>query len=394
MQAPAVPGRALRMSGAMIALFAFCCGALVANLYYAQPIIDLIAPDIGLSPRAASLTVSVTQIGYALGLFFIVPLADLVENRRLLIVTAAIATVSLALAAMVREPGPFLAVSFLIGFTSVAVQILVPLAAHFAPDATRGRIVGNVMSGLLVGILLSRPFSSFVADHLGWHAVFVIATILNAAIVVVLAILIPRRTPDHRASYLELLRSLGALVARQPVLRQRAFYQACMFASFSLFWTAAPLELARHHGFSQSQIAVFALIGALGAISAPIAGRLADAGHVRAGSIVAMCIAAVGFWPVEFVPASLQVVALVVTGVAIDFCAQMNMVLGQREIYALDPASRGRLNALYVTSVFVGGATGSLIASPLYTTAGWIGVVVAASAFPVIALIRLLATRA
>jgi predicted MFS family arabinose efflux permease len=390
MQAPAAPGRVLSMSGAMVALFAFCCGAIVANLYYSQPIIELIAPDIGLSPRAASLTVSVTQIGYALGLFFIVPLADLVENRKLLIVTASISVASLAIATVVRNPGAFLAVSLLIGFTSVSVQILVPLAAHFAPDATRGRIVGNVMSGLLVGILLSRPFASFVADHLGWHAVFMIATALNAAIVVIFVILIPRRVPDHEASYPALLRSLWTLFAREPVLRRRAFYQACMFASFSLFWTAAPLELSRNHGFSQSQIALFALIGALGAISAPIAGRMADAGHGRAGSITAMSAAAVGFLPVLVVPADWQIGALVVTGVVIDFCAQMNMVLGQREIYALDPASRGRLNALYVTSIFIGGAGGSLIASPLYATTGWTGVVAAASLFPLIALARLL----
>ena len=375
------------MTPAMVALFAFCCGAIVANLYYAQPIIDLIAPDIGLSPTAASLCVSVTQVGYALGMILIVPLADLVENRKLLIVTSAISIASLAGATFVREPGLFLFVSMLIGFTSVSVQILVPLAAHFAPDASRGRIVGNVMSGLMLGILLSRPFASFVADRFGWHAVFGIATVVTAAITVVFVVLIPQRQPEHRQSYAALLRSLGTLLARMPVLRQRAFYQACMFASFSLFWTAVPLELARHYGYSQTRIGLFALIGALGAVAAPIGGRLADAGHTRIGSWLAMLVAAVGFWPVALVP-SLGVVGLVVTGVLLDFCVQMNMVLGQRAIYALDAGSRGRLNALYVTSIFIGGAIGSLIASPLYAWGGWLAVVVAASAFPSIALMR------
>ncbi len=379
-----------RMTRAMVVLFAVCCGVIVANLYYAQPIIDLIAPDIGLSPRAASLTVSVTQVGYALGLFFIVPLADLVENRRLLVVTSAISIVSLAAATFVRNPGAFLAVSLVIGFTSVSVQILVPLAAHFAPDESRGRIVGNVMSGLMLGILLSRPFSSVVADHLGWHAVFAIATVATAVITIVLARLVPRRTPDHSASYAQLLRSLGTLVLRMPTLRRRAFYQGCMFASFSLFWTAAPLELARHHGFSQSRIAVFALIGALGAIAAPIGGRLADAGHTRIGSFAAMAAGAAGYWPVALVP-SLGVPGLVLTGVLLDFCVQMNMVLGQREIYGLDPASRGRLNALYVTSIFIGGALGSLIASPLYASGGWTAVCIVGSAFPLLALVRFIA---
>lgn len=392
MQAPGTPASTLRMTPAMVTLFAFCCGAIVANLYYAQPIIGLIAPDIGLSPAAASLTVSLTQIGYAIGLFFIVPLADLVENRRLLIATTLLSVVSLGIATLVRDPGVFLLVSLLIGFGSVSVQILVPLAAHFAPDETRGRVVGNVMGGLMLGILLSRPFSSFVADHFGWHAVFGTATVFMIAITLLFVLLMPSRQPAHTATYGALLRSLGTLVARMPALRRRSFYQGCMFASFSLFWTAAPLELTHHYGLSQSQIAVFALIGALGAIAAPIAGRMADAGFTRGGSLAAMTLAAAGFWPVVLAP-SLGVVGLVCTGVLLDFCVQMNMVLGQREVYALDAASRGRLNALYVTSVFIGGAIGSLIASPLYAAGGWPLVVLVASAFPLLALLRFLLAR-
>ena len=391
MQAPGTPASTLRMTPAMVTLFAFCCGAIVANLYYAQPIIGLIAPDIGLSPSAASLTVSLTQIGYAIGLFFIVPLADLVENRRLLIATTLLSVVSLAIATLVRDPGVFLLVSLLIGFGSVSVQILVPLAAHFAPDETRGRVVGNVMGGLMLGILLSRPFSSFVADHFGWHAVFGVATVFMIAITGLFAWLMPRRQPAHQATYASLLRSLFTLVARMPPLRRRSFYQGCMFASFSLFWTAAPLELTHHYGLTQSQIAVFALIGALGAIAAPVAGRMADAGHTRVGTLTAMVLAAACFWPIVVAP-SFGVIGLVCTGLLLDFCVQMNMVLGQREIYALDADSRGRLNALYVTSVFVGGAVGSLIASPLYARFGWTGVVVAGSVLPLIALVRFMAS--
>jgi predicted MFS family arabinose efflux permease len=390
MQVPGTPASALRMTPAMVTLFAFCCGVIVANLYYAQPIIGLIAPDIGLSATTASLTVSLTQVGYAIGLFFIVPLADLVENRRLLIATTLLSAISLAVATVVRDAGVFLLVSLLIGFASVSVQILVPLAAHFAPDATRGRVVGNVMGGLMLGILLSRPFASFVADHFGWHAVFGIATVFMIAISTLFAWLMPRRQPDHRATYGSLLRSLFTLVAKLPALRRRSFYQGCMFASFSLFWTAAPLELTHRYGLSQSGIAVFALIGALGAIAAPVAGRMADAGHTRIGTLAALVLAAVGYWAVIAVP-SLGVVGLVCTGVLLDFCVQMNMVLGQREIYALDAASRGRLNALYVTSIFIGGAFGSLIASPLYAHFGWTGAVVAGSALPLIALVRFVA---
>ncbi len=368
-------------------LFAFCCGAIVANIYYAQPIIELIAPDIGLTPAMASLIVSLTQIGYALGLFFLVPLGDLLENRKLMILTTVVAIASLLGAAFTEQPNLFLLVSLLIGFSSVSVQILIPLAAHLAPAESRGRVVGSIMGGLLLGILLARPVSSVVADHFGWRAMFMAAAALMAFISVVLMLTIPKRQPDHSASYGQLLGSLGTLLRRQPVLRQRAFYQGCMFAAFSLFWTAAPLELARNHGLSQSEIALFALVGALGAVAAPIAGRLADAGHTHRASLLAMLFAALSFLP-AFIHPLFSVIDLAVTGVVLDFCVQMNMVIGQRAVYALDAHSRSRLNALYMTSIFIGGAFGSAIASSVYEHGGWLGVVVVGSALPLVALWR------
>src|SRR5450830_1874645 len=353
----ATPHATSTMTRGMVMLFAFCCGAIVANIYYAQPIIELIAPDIGLTPAMASLIVSLTQIGYALGLFFLVPLGDLLENRKLMISTTVIAIASLLAAAFTEQPNLFLLVSLLIGFSSVSVQILIPLAAHLAPAESRGRVVGSIMGGLLLGILLARPGSSVVPDHFG--------------------------------SYGQLLRSLGTLLREQPLLRQRAFYQGCMFATFSLFWTAAPLELVRNHGLSQTQIAIFALVGAIGAIAAPIAGRLADAGHTHRASLLAMVFAVLSFLP-AFVHPLYSVIGLAVTGVVLDFCVQMNMVLGQRAVYALDANSRSRLNALYMTSIFIGGAFGSAIASSVYEHGGWLGVMLVGSAFPLVALLRFL----
>ncbi|MGU9856714.1 MFS transporter [Pseudomonas sp. LF245] len=385
----ATPHASSTMTRGMVMLFAFCCGAIVANIYYAQPIIELIAPDIGLTPAMASLIVSLTQIGYALGLFFLVPLGDLLENRKLMISTTVLAIASLLGAAFIQQPNLFLLVSLLIGFSSVSVQILIPLAAHLAPAESRGRVVGSIMGGLLLGILLARPVSSVVADHFGWRAMFMAAAGLMAFISVVLLITIPKRQPDHSATYGQLLRSLGTLLRKQPVLRQRAFYQGGMFATFSLFWTAAPLELARNHGLSQSEIALFALVGALGAIAAPIAGRLADAGHTHRASLLAMLFAALSFLP-AFVHPLYSVIGLAVTGVVLDFCVQMNMVLGQRAIYALDANSRSRLNALYMTSIFIGGAFGSAIASSVYEHGGWLGVMLVGSAFPLVALLRFL----
>ncbi|CZT28630.1 MFS transporter [Pseudomonas cerasi] len=383
---------AVTMTPAMVMLFAFCCGAIVANIYYAQPIIELIAPDIGLSSTAASLIVSLTQIGYALGLFFLVPLGDLLENRRLMLVTTVVAILSLLGAAFAEQPNVFLLVSLLVGFSSVSVQMLIPLAAHLAPEESRGRVVGGIMGGLLLGILLARPIASLVADHFGWRAVFGSAAVVMIGISVVLATTMPKRLPDHRASYGQLLFSLWTLLRTQPVLRQRAFYQACMFATFSLFWTAVPLELSRNHGLSQSQIAIFALIGAIGAIAAPISGRLADAGYTRIASLGALLFGALSFLPGLVHPAY-SVIGLAITGVVLDFCVQTSMVLGQRTVYALDAASRSRLNALYMTSIFIGGAIGSAVASPLFDHGGWTWVLIAGTALPLIALLALFRDR-
>lgn len=393
---PLTPGAApapVPMAGALVALFSLCAGVLVANLYYAQPIIEMIAPTVGLSAQSASVIVSLTQIGYAVGLFFLVPLADLHENRRLLLISGVAAAISLVGAATASQPGLFLLVSLLLGLSSVSVQILIPLAAHLAPEALRGRTVGTIMGGLLSGILLSRPLSSLLAQAFGWRAVFFIAAAMTLATVAIIAATIPRRMPEHRGTYGGLLVSLWHLFTRYAVLRQRSLYQALLFAAFSLFWTAAPLELVSHYGLSQSQIGVFALVGALGAVAAPIAGRLADSGHTRIASYLAMIAAVISFLP-GLVGGTGGVYWLALTGIVLDFAVQMNMVLGQRAIYALDATSRGRLNALYMTAIFAGGAVGSAVASVLYTHIGWSGIVATGSGLALVSLLAMaLASR-
>lgn len=370
---------------ALVLLFALCCGAIVANLYYAQPIIELIAPDVGLSAERASLIVSLTQIGYALGLLFLVPLADLLESRRLMLITTAAALLCLLAAAFAHQPDLFLGLALLIGLSSVSVQMLIPLAANLAPEASRGRVVGNIMSGLLLGILLARPLASVVAGEFGWRAVYLMAAALMLVITLVIATTIPRHTPSHSASYGQLLASLVHLLRRYPTLRHRALYQGLMFASFSLFWTVAPLELARHLGLSQQDIALFALAGAIGAVAAPIAGRLADAGHTWRASLVALILAPLAFAP-NLLNAGLGWIGLIATAIVLDFAVQMSMVLGQRTIFALEPQSRARLNALYMTSIFVGGAMGSALASPVYERFGWSGTALLAAGLPLLAL--------
>ena len=255
----------VQISNTLVSIIALCCGLIVANIYYAQPIIELLAPDVGLSAHSASFIVSLTQIGYAMGLFFLVPLADLVENKRLMLITLAITFLSLIGAGLAQSPSVMLLLCLLVGASSVSVQVLIPLAAHLSSDEKRGQVLGNIMAGLLLGILLARPVASLIADHFGWRAVFYFAAGCMAFIASVIYFAIPSRQPAHNTTYFKLLKSLKQLIIQQPVLRQRALYQALMFASFSLFWTSVPVVLAREYGLSQSQIALFALVGAAGA---------------------------------------------------------------------------------------------------------------------------------
>lgn len=363
------------LSSALVLLLAICCGAVVANLYYSQPIIGVIAPSIGLADEHSSLIVSLTQLGYAVGLLFLVPLADLFENKKLVIGFTLAAGAFLAVAGFAQSAPIFLVASLCVGLSSVAVQMLVPLAAHMAPEKTRGQVVGNIMSGLLLGILLSRPISSLLSQALGWRGVFLSASVLMVVIAVLVMVLMPARVPNHHISYGRLIKSVFTLAKTFRVLRQRSLYQGLLFATFSMFWTIAPIELTRHFGFTQSGVAFFALVGAVGAIAAPLAGRLADAGYTRIGTLAALILA-----PLAILTGAIPgagVVGLVAAAILLDFAVQLNMVLGQRAVYELDPHSRARLNAVYMTSIFVGGTLGSMVASPIYEAFGWGGVTIA-----------------
>lgn len=308
-----------------------------------------------------------------------------------MLVTLGVSFLSLVGTALADSPNVMLILCLMIGISSVSVQVLIPLAAHLSSDEKRGQVLGNIMAGLLLGILLARPISSLIADHFGWRAVFYFAAGCMVFIAGVIYFAIPIRQPTHKTTYFKLLKSLKQLMISQPVLRQRSLFQALMFASFSLFWTSVPVVLAREYGLSQSEIALFALVGAAGAVAAPIVGRLADKGYTHQLSLLAKLIAALCFLPSLFeLPYGIIVLAL--TGVFIDFAVQANMVLGQRAVYALEPQSRARLNAIYMTSIFVGGAVGSLIASPLYEAGGWTGIALVATGMPLISLIGYLLT--
>lgn len=352
-------------------LFATACGVMVANIYYAQPLIALIAPDLGINEHTAGVVVTTAQLGYAAGLFLLTPLADIVENRRLVLGLAGVTIVALLGAAVARSSPLFLACSFVLGAGSTGAQVLVPLSSLLAPAPIRGRVIGNIVAGLLAGIMLARPLASFVASHWGWRAIFFLSAGMMTIMVVLLARALPHRQPEPGPRYGSLLLSIGRLFADHPLLRDRTICHALAFATFQLFWTAIPLALADRLGLTQSGIALFALAGAGGALCAPLAGRLADRGYTRSGIWIAIASIVVAFALAGWAGAALSVVGLAVSAILLDVAVQANLVMSQRVIYGLDPAARGRINAGFMTSIFVGGAAGSFLGALIYVQGGW-----------------------
>ncbi|WP_149734360.1 MFS transporter [Propionispora hippei] len=370
-------------------LLAIACGVIVANLYYAQPLVGPISIATHLPLASAGLIVTLTQIGYVAGLLFIVPLCDLIENRRLITSTLVIVICALVAAALTKDALFFLVAALFIGLGSVATQILVPYAAHLATEERRGQVVGNVMSGLLLGIMLARPAASFITDLWGWQAVFLLSAGITAILAVLLAFVLPKRAPLPTMNYGDLIRSLWSLFATKTVLRRRAFYQACLFGAFSLFWTVIPLWLASHFHLSQQGIALFALAGVAGAIAAPIAGRLADKGWTKQLTGLAIVIAIISFLLTHmYTDASLIALAfLVIAAITLDMAVSGNLVLGQRAIYSLGSEIRGRVNGVFMAVFFIGGAVGSALGGWAYAYGGWMLASIFGLCMPVIALL-------
>jgi predicted MFS family arabinose efflux permease len=355
-------------------VLAAAAGVSIANVFYSQPLLTLIAQSFGISESAASIVVTVTQLGYAAGIITVIPLGDLFESRllasRVLIVTA----VAAACVALATNLPLFFVASAVLGFTSVVAQIVVPLAAHLAPAGQGGRYVGQVMSGLLLGIMLARSVSSFLAGVWGWRSVYVLSAVLMVIMIIVLATVLPRRKPDHTGNYRSLMVSIWHLIREEPALRRRAVLQAIMFAIFSVFWTSITYELINQYHLSQIQIAIFALIGAAGAVAAPIAGRIGDRGLGRPATGIVFVLAAMAM-----VVAGLgahNLIVLAIAGILLDLAVQTNLVLSQQEIYALRPDARSRLTTVFIASVFFGGAIGSALSGVVYAQAGWGGVAI------------------
>lgn len=355
----------------LLSIVAVATGALVANLYYAQPLIAAIGPAIGLSRELSGAIVSITQIGYGLGLFFLVSLADLVENKKLVLVMIGLTAVALAIAAASTSAASFLIASLVIGLCSTAAQVLVPFVSQLVAPERRGRVVGNVMAALLAGIMLARPVALFVAAAAGWRAIFWGSAVLMLGIGVALAKTMPRHKPSGGLHYGRIVASMAGLLLSIPQLRWRAAYQALLFAAFSLFWTIIPLALVDRFGMGESGIGLFALAGAGGALAAPIAGRVADRGFGQVATAAAMATTAISFFATAWAVDAGALALLVVLAVLIDAAVQTNHIVSQRIIFSTPAATRGRVNALYMTFTFIGGAIGSMLGTLIYHANGW-----------------------
>src|SRR5258705_330084 len=356
----------------VIVVLAVACGMAVANIYYSQPLLGLISSTFGVSQGRAELVVTLTQLGYAVGLFLLVPLGDLLENRALASRTLLVTAGALLATGLSPDFGLFLVLSVLVGMTSMVAQILIPFAAYLAPPQERDKVVGTVTAGLLLGILLARTVSSLVAAAWGWRTIYLASAVLMIALSVLLTRTLPKRPPAHASSYPQLMVSTLRLVREEPVLRRRAVCQALMFGAFSCFWTSVAFELTQRHHLGQAWIGVFALVGAAGASAAPLAGRLGDRGHGHTGSGVALALAGAAMVLARLGAGNPLLLAL--AGILLDLAVQSHQVFSQREIYELRADARARINTVYMTAVFLGGAAATAISGIICGSDGWIGV--------------------
>jgi predicted MFS family arabinose efflux permease len=354
----------------LVVLLAVACGAAVANLYYAQPLLDTIGQDLDVSAGAAGLLVTASQVGYAAGLLLLVPLGDLLDRRRMVARMLLVCAAGLALAAAAPSFAVLAVALAAIGVTSVVAQVLVPLAGTLAAEHERGTVVGSVMSGLLLGILLARTASGLIAQAGGWRLVFVIAAVLMLVLAAVLHRALPRLGRASDLSYRALLRSVGELVAHEPLLRRRMGYGALGMAGFSVLWTAIAFLLAGGpYHFGDGTIGLFGLAGLVGAGAAQGAGRLADRGrgHAATGMFLLTILVA---WALLALGRS-SLAAVIAGVILLDLGIQGQHILNQSTIYTLPAEARSRVTTAYMTGNFLCGALGSAAASLAWTAGGW-----------------------
>lgn len=380
-------------------IFALALGAgfSVAAIYYSQPLLPLMGSDLHLTVSGMGLVPTLTQAGYALGILFLLPLGDRHDRRRLILFKSAALALLLLACSLTSHLPSLLIVSLLLGMAATMAQDIVPAAAILAPAGKQGKMVGTVMTGLLLGILLSRTVSGFVGAAFGWRIMYQLAAVSIALIGVLMWSVLPRFATHSTLSYPALMKSMAHLWQRYPALRRAAFAQGFLSIAFSAFWSTLALMLLEKYQLGSAVAGTFGIAGAAGALAAPLAGGLADkvgaekVTQLGAG-LVTISFALMFLLPV--LPPHGQLALIALSAVGFDLGLQSSLVAHQNLVYGLEPQARGRLNALLFTGVFIGMALGSALGSKLYSVASWQGVVVLASVSGLVALlIRLFDAR-
>ncbi|WP_449394423.1 MFS transporter [Devosia riboflavina] len=374
-------------------IFAIAAGLSVANIYYAQPLLHSLARDFGMSPSSVGVVVTLTQVGYGLGLVFVVPLGDLIAPRRLILTQAALSILALVGVATATTEAILLVSLAAMGLLAVVVQVLVALAASLATPTDRGKAVGTVTSGIVVGILGARFAAGLLADIGGWRAVYLTSALLTAVMGATLVRVLPRQISlSNHEGYAAVLRSVPLLFLSDRVLLIRGVLAFLIFAAFSTFWTALVLPLsAAPFSYSHTQIGLFGLVGVVAAIAATVAGKLADRGMGQRVTGISLSVLLASWVPISFLPTSVPL--LVVGVILLDLAVQAVHVTNQSIILDRHPEARSRLIGGYMVFYSFGSAIGAVAATMAYAQDGWQGVVILGAGFSALGLLIWAGTR-
>lgn len=368
-----------RLGRGTVLLLAVVCGAAVANIYYAQPLLPVVADALRVSEGSAGLLVTASQVGYAAALALLVPLGDVLERRRLVTALLGVSAVLLLGASAAPSLGVLLAAIAVVAVTSAVAQIVVPMAASLAGDEERGSVIGTVMSGLLVGILTARTVAGFVAELGGWRLVFVVAAVIMLVLAVAVRLALPVVPPTDATPYPRLLRSVLTLVRSDQLVRRRMVLGGVGFGCFTILWTAVSFLLAAPpYGYGSATIGLFGLAGLAGALAAIAAGRFADRGHGRRVVTIGLGLL-LASWAL-LATGSSSLVGLIAGIVVLDLAQQLLQISHQSALYHRVPQARSRVTSAFLVSAFIGGAIASALTSLLYASVGWIGVCVLGAA--------------
>lgn len=363
------------LSSWLVFLMAFAIGVTIASNYYAQPLLHSITHDLNIAVEHAGSIIMAAQFSYAVGLLFITPLGDKFERKHLIIILMVLSTCGLIVSALSKNLWMLIIGTSMTGLFSTVAQVLIPFAATLSKPEHRGKIVGTLMSGMLLGILLGRTFAGAISTIANWHYVYWIATSIMGIVTLLLWISLPTYRNTININYFQLLWSIGSLYKQEPILRIRSLLAVISFALFSLLWTPLAFLLSNDpYHYSDFIIGLFGIAGAAGALGSPIVGKLSDKGKGWLATTIGLGLLLLSWLPLSL--AQYSIIALILGVVILDFSVQVTHVSNMSAIYQIRPEARSRMNTGYMVCYFIGGMLGSVGSTYLFSHYGWIAIVV------------------